>query len=836
MTKSISQLALFVIALGFCACGGGSSGQGGNGLDGQVSTAADGGGKAPDGGPMTCGGPGFGCCAGNACHNNGCCVLGVCAAPGAGCGSLGGTCDKGACGACGGAGQACCATGMGLGTCTAAGTKCQAGICIACGNAGLPCCEGAGSNACLGVGLACNGSTCVAASVPDAGLDAAGGAGGDAAGGSTAGPLADAGGTAPDAGAGKAGALAGAGGTRIPGSGGAGGSLGGTGGKVDAGGRAGAGGADGAARDGGAGDSGGRDAAADAPINTRDGGDAATANCPAGCSPGQACVNGVCAGVVCTPSTKFCQGSQVLTCSAAGDSSSVSATCTSSQYCDTATATCKAGLCAPNQPACNGKMATTCNADGTGFLAGGIDCTANDMRCNVNQGTCQPIICSAGTSTCEAGAVYKCGSDGTTRTLSKACLPGEYCAEAQCKPQVCTPSAPLCNNTTATTCKDDGSGIAPGGTDCSTIDSVCVDGACKERICSPNRLFCDTANNVILRCTEDGLSTTLNSGCKYSEFCDSSTVQCKKLTCIPNQPTCFGTIATTCNAMGSGTLDKGTDCLKSGLNCRLGACVAEPCVAGSYFCDSASNAVYVCPMDDNATTNLVQRCDPSYQFCDTVGRGCVTMRCKPGEPTCNGDLLSTCKPDGSGNEAGGTDCTASGQMCVAGACVSQSIESVGKIYADGDTSGTNLAVLNTYAVDKSRTLVAIEQAMTVSARTLTFLVFDCGTSPAVAESGRTATPCTAIESLVSNVDSSSTYVRSGAMSVPLVAGRKYMISAWWSTKATFYIDSHTSADDLTTSFATFEGAFSLSATTAPITTPYTKRITSRYPQKLHIAP
>jgi hypothetical protein len=250
----------------------------------------------------------------------------------------------------------------------------------------------------------------------------------------------------------------------------------------------------------------------------------------------------------------------------------------------------------------------------------------------------------------------------------------------------------------------------------------------------------------------------------------------------------------------------------------------------------ANNAVFLCPMGEPAMTSLIERCDPSYQFCDPVKAACTTMLCKPGEPACRDDVLSTCKADGSGAAAGGTDCTSSGQMCIAGACLSQSIESVGKLYASGETSGTNLAALNTYKITKSRTLVAIEQGMSVSARTITFLVFDCGTAPTVAETGTPATTCTAIESLVSDVAASSPYVLSGTMSVPLVAGRTYMIGAWWSTKATYDVDTYSSGSSLTTSFATLEGGGSVTATAAPATVGYIKRTTFRYPQKLHIAP
>lgn len=76
----------------------------------------------------------------------------------------------------------------------------------------------------------------------------------------------------------------------------------------------------GSQKDGGAGTTAvDRDAAVDAPFTSSDAGDAALANCPAGCGSGQACIGGVCTGAVCTPNAKFCQGSQVYTCSAGGD-------------------------------------------------------------------------------------------------------------------------------------------------------------------------------------------------------------------------------------------------------------------------------------------------------------------------------------------------------------------------------------------------------------------------------------------------------------------------------------------------------------------------------------
>ena len=167
-----------------------------------------------------CGRPGFSCCQGNECSEGGCCVLGMCAAPGAICGSLGGVCSSGTCGTCGGAGLNCCSAGA-TSTCTAANTGCVNGICAVCGGEGLPCCAGTGGSGCLGAGLVCNGSKCVA-SAPDASVGGAGGAGGKGGAGGSSSQGGVGGGTGGVGGVGGTGA--------IGGKGGAGGGVGGSGG------------------------------------------------------------------------------------------------------------------------------------------------------------------------------------------------------------------------------------------------------------------------------------------------------------------------------------------------------------------------------------------------------------------------------------------------------------------------------------------------------------------------------------------------------------------------------------------------------------------------------
>jgi hypothetical protein len=89
----------------------------------------------------------------------------------------------------------------------------------------------------------------------------------------------------------------------------------------------------------------------------------------------QVCVAGTCAAVVCPKAMKFCQGQDLRQCTAKGDASSVTQTCTATQYCDSTALACKPLMCTPNQPACAANVKTTCNADGSGFLPGGTDCS-----------------------------------------------------------------------------------------------------------------------------------------------------------------------------------------------------------------------------------------------------------------------------------------------------------------------------------------------------------------------------------------------------------------------------------------------------------------------------
>jgi hypothetical protein len=192
---------------------------------------------------------------------------------------------------------------------------------------------------------------------------------------------------------------------------------------------------------------------------------------------GQVCVAGDCQTVVCAANTLFCSGAEVRRCSPEGESSSVVTNCPTGQYCNPATAACATLLCPPSGPACNGDIATTCNADGTGYIAGGIDCASSALRCF--DGECRDQLCSPSTLFCSAGSVQQCSSDGLSSALYQTCSSAQYCdaAAATCRALVCTPNQPACNGNLVTTCNADGSGFVAGGTSCGAL--YCVSGTCQ---------------------------------------------------------------------------------------------------------------------------------------------------------------------------------------------------------------------------------------------------------------------------------------------------------------------------------------------------------------------
>jgi hypothetical protein len=194
---------------------------------------------------------------------------------------------------------------------------------------------------------------------------------------------------------------------------------------------------------------------------------------------GQVCAGGACAPMVCPAGKRFCQQNELRACSPKGDSSTLEVACTSYQYCDSASVSCKDQVCSPNLPACNDGIATTCNADGSGYVAGGTDCTVGAQTCY--QGTCRTLACTPNAYYCEAGNVRHCSASGLTSTPYQTCTPNQYCDPTNpptCRTRRCTPGLPACDANVATTCNSDGSGYTGTRTDTTTFLQICTQGTC----------------------------------------------------------------------------------------------------------------------------------------------------------------------------------------------------------------------------------------------------------------------------------------------------------------------------------------------------------------------
>jgi hypothetical protein len=188
---------------------------------------------------------------------------------------------------------------------------------------------------------------------------------------------------------------------------------------------------------------------------------------------------------------------------------------------------------------------------------------------------CAPVVCAAGKQFCQAGAVRQCSAKGESSTLVQTCTVDQYCdsGSATCKPLLCKPSSVVCDTQSEKVlqCALDGLSYSTQ-VDCAQSSQVCVGAMCAAVVCAANTQFCQA--NQVRKCSVKGDTSTLVQTCTVQQYCDPVSATCKALVCIPNQPACNGTIATTCNADGTGYVAGGVDC--SPKICSGGACVDCP--------------------------------------------------------------------------------------------------------------------------------------------------------------------------------------------------------------------------------------------------------------------
>ncbi len=467
------------------------------------------------------------------------------------------------------------------------------------------------------------------------------------------------------------------------------------------------------------------------------------------CSPTQHCLNKACVPFVtcknsldCTSATgpsgepqSICDAdlSECVECAGSGDcppnsdclakacvaftACTNSTDCKVDQVCAPDTLRCvecaSAADCGPSQ-VCEGHACKT-------FVSCASDkqCTALGMLCDKAKGTCaqcmvdadcpaayscQPAgpaatgactldVCSAGASNCQSNGMLTCLPNGSGFGAPEPCPAESTCtvtpvgpasSSAKCTPWVCQPGA-NCSGGKVWVCSADGL-LVQSITACNA-GQVCVAGACVDAACTPGEAFCQS--NVVKLCGDDGLTASVVAACSASQYCEGAA--CKAMACKPNQSVCTGNAVQTCDAIGAAYLAS-VDC--GSQTCVNGACKSLLCPPATLVCSAGKLAT--CSPDGLSFTSE-KPCDNST-YCGvgaTGDAGCLPMACAPSQPVCTGKVAGICKSDGSGTEASGVDCAASGKVCSQGACVSLLCDPAGGPYCDGravkscDSSGMN---------------------------------------------------------------------------------------------------------------------------------------------------
>ena len=379
------------------------------------------------------------------------------------------------------------------------------------------------------------------------------------------------------------------------------------------------------------------------------------------CNDDGKCVNAT----PCTPGSYTCDGQTLQKCAADG-SPVFDRTCSKAEYCDPRRAQCEPRVCTPGEASCAEGAVRICNDEGSDYVPKQLCSLSQTCR----DGACLDISCVPNTTFCSNGNVWTCGTDGTTSEQADHCAANEFCLQkgpvASCSATACTAADALCVGNVATQCTADGSGPKPGGTDCAASNQLCYSGTCKDALCVPGLKLCDS--NKLYLCAEAGTSKALINDCGSSAACDAASGTCKPRVCDPGKLGCDATRVVTCNDSGTGWLQSGLDCAASHGLCLAGACKPIICTPGGQFCDT-SNEVVTCTADGTGST-LNQSCGTYH--CTSYGNNsyayCAPNYCTPGVAGCNGNLLTTCKSDGTAWASGGTDCSLSNAVCSNSQC------------------------------------------------------------------------------------------------------------------------------------------------------------------------
>jgi hypothetical protein len=281
----------------------------------------------------------------------------------------------------------------------------------------------------------------------------------------------------------------------------------------------------------------------------------------------------------------------------------------------------------------------------------------------------------------------------------------------------------------------------------------------------PDQTSC-VAGSVV-KCSSDGLQLTTLVFCGSDHHCaeSASGATCETNACTPAAPTCDGNLVTVCKPDGTGPVAGGSDCGASSV-CVSGVCQPKVCTPSAFFCKDGN--VWSC--DSLGLSSTTTHNCAGDEYCDAAAGTCSPRVCTAGTQTCIGESSGTCSVDGSGYTSNVVDCAAAGKVCSAQGCAASAIDEVGETSGGGEAHFVPTFFGNVVSVTTSRKLTKIEMALSQVVMpfqgSLQWAVFE-RTGGAF---NRIATDTTTY--------SSSSFSGSNALSVPLVAGRSYLIGVY----------------------------------------------------------
>jgi hypothetical protein len=251
------------------------------------------------------------------------------------------------------------------------------------------------------------------------------------------------------------------------------------------------------------------------------------------------------------------------------------------------------------------------------------------------------------------------------------------------------------------------------------------------------------------------------------------------------------------------------------------------CIKYQPYCNAGN--VDTCNPWGTGSAGVYQTCQDSQYCLDSAGGAlCVPDVCVSGAKGCDGERATTCAADGGGyTPTGGTVCDASSVCNELGDCAATATDTIGNSSTAIGSGSTEVFRGNQLTVRTSRQLTQIEGYVSVpDAGLVTWLVYEAD-SPAA--------QFTKIFEKGTAPSGAGTLSSSGTISVPLTAGRSYVIGFTGGPLSLVFVAN----PRLNTSFSNGPSVVELGwspGSSAPATASFTPNTTNQYYERLTTAP